>query len=123
MSKPRVDIVDMAPADLRRTLPDVTSLIEDFAISCNPLERGSFTLLVDARTSARYCECHVKAQTIVELSTVDVPLDPDEQPEYRANREIVEDAVAYQTMKDDARLRRSFSNIVVEFTRDFEPTP
>lgn len=61
-----------------------------------------------------------QSQYSVALSTVDVPLDPEEQPDYRANREIVEDAVAYQAMKDDAALRRSFSNIVVEYTRDFQ---
>jgi len=50
------------------------------------------------------------------LSTIDVPLDPDEQAEYRANREIAEDHAAYERMKSDALAGRAFSNIVAEFT-------
>lgn len=54
------------------------------------------------------------------LATIDVPLDPEEQPDYRANREIVEDHVAYEKMKADAQERRTFSNLVAEFTRSFD---
>jgi len=121
MPNSRPQIVDTTPEGLKATLPDITQLLADFLDACTPLERAQLTLLIDSRTDARYCECHVKASTLVTLSTVDVPLDPEEQPDYRANREIVEDAVAYQAMKDDAALKRSFSNIVVEYTRDFQP--
>jgi hypothetical protein len=41
-------------------------------------------------------------------------LDLDE-PEYRANRNLVLNASAFATMKDDALKRRSFSNIVAEY--------
>ena len=109
------------PEDLATKSPDITALVTDFVESCFPLEKAGLTVLQDARTNARYTECHIKASTLVDLATVDVPLDPEEQPDYRANREIVEDAEAYQTMKDDAKQRRSFSNIVVEFARDFDP--
>lgn len=51
----------------------------------------------------------------MEGATTDVPLDPEEQGEYRANRDIVDDHVAFERMKDDASKRRSFSNIVAEF--------
>src|ERR1700728_3656690 len=46
-----------------------------------------------------FCECHVKASKLIPLGTIDVPLDPDEQSEYRANREIVSDAAAFARMK------------------------
>ena len=49
-----------------------------------------------------------------------MPLDPDDQAEYRANRDIVEDAQAFEAMKEDAKRNRSFSNIVTEYTRDFD---
>ena len=39
------------------------------------------------------------AKDLLKLSTTDVPLDPDEQAEYRANRDIVEDDVAFDQMK------------------------
>jgi hypothetical protein len=94
----------------------VRSLVEEFVSTCEPLESGRVYVLVDKRTNSRFCECYIRAEKLVRLSTIDVPLDPEDQPEYRANRELVEDAVAFQTMKDDARARRTFSNIVAEYT-------
>ena len=95
--------------------------VEDFTLvalksTLEPLE-GSKNLLVftDNRTGARYCECHLRAKKLTALGTTDTPLDPDEQPEYRANRDLVENAPAFRRMKDDALKRRSFSGIVTEF--------
>lgn len=61
--------------------------------------------LTDSRTGARYCECHIKGSTIVSLGTIDVPLDPEEQPDYRANRDIVVNNAAFQAMIKDAKQR------------------
>lgn len=91
-----------------------------FVDQFKPLEAASVQLLTDHRTGALYCECHIKANKLIALGTTDVPLDPEEQAEYRANREIVENAPAYARMIDDAKLRRSFSNIVAEFTTEFD---
>ena len=97
-------------------------LLQEFAKEFQPLEKPNQLLeLTDSRTGARYCECHIKGSSIVPLGTVDVPLDPDEQPEYRANREIVVNNGAYQTMIKDAQQKRSFSNIVAEYTKEFDP--
>jgi hypothetical protein len=112
---PKINVIDVAPDSLVENLQDVSDLIEDFARKCMPLEIENLYLLTDARTNARYCECHIRANTIVHLSTIDVPLDPDEQYEYRANREIIEDHAAYAKMKNDALAGRTFSNIVAEF--------
>jgi hypothetical protein len=98
------------------------SLLQAFAKEFQPLETHDRLLeLTDSRTGARYCECHLKGSKIVSLGTIDVPLDPEEQPDYRANRDIVLNSSAFQTMKEDAKQRRSFSNIVAEFTKDFDP--
>ena len=91
-----------------------------FMEAFTPLEAPNVLLLADNRTNARYCECHIKASKLIALGTTDVPLDPEEQAEYRANREIVENAPAYERMIDDAKQRRSFSNIVAEFTMEFD---
>jgi len=89
---------------------------------CQPLEQSSLHLLADRCTDALFCECHILGSILVAHGTVDVPLDPDEQPEYRANRELVEDHVAYERMKVDALSGRAFSNLVIEFreTKDDE---
>jgi hypothetical protein len=91
-----------------------------FLAEFGPLEAPNVLLLTDHRTGARYSECHVKASKLIALGTTDVPLDPEEQAEYRANREIVENAPAYARMIEDAKLRRVFSNIVAEFTIEFD---
>jgi hypothetical protein len=91
-----------------------------FLAQFSPLENPHVLLLVDHRTGALYCECHIFASNLIELGTIDVPLDPDEQPEYRANREIVENAPAYARMIEDAKLGRTFSNLVAEFTTEFD---
>ena len=75
-------------------------------------------LLIDHRTGAKFCECQIDGQTLTSLGTTDTPLDPDDQSEYRANRELVENAPAFARMKEDALNRRSFSGIVLEFVPD-----
>jgi len=100
--------------------PDVLENIRSFALKCEPLEKNALLLLEDLRTGALFVECHVRASRIVLLGTTDVPLDPDEQPEYRANREIVEDHVAFARMKEDALAHRTFSNIVAEYADSFD---
>ena len=101
-----------------------SAAFDAFLLAFEPLEAPHVKLLTDHRTGARYCECHVKAEKLIGLGTTDVPLDPEEQAEYRANRELVEDAPAYERMVSDAHDRRTFSNIVAEYTTDFgEATP
>src|SRR5215472_11509354 len=87
--KSKFNIKNIVPAKLER-VKDVNPLVEAFLQTVQPLEAVDVLhVLVDARTNARYCECHVPANKLVPLSTTDVPLDPEEQQEYRANREIV----------------------------------
>jgi hypothetical protein len=96
-------------------------LLQEFAKNFQPLETEHQLLeLTDSRTGARYCECHLKGSKIVPLGTTDVPLDPEEQPDYRANRDIVVNNAAFQTMIKDAKKKRSFSNIVAEYTNEFD---
>lgn len=106
------------PQEYASRADDVLPLVEEFIKLCNPLEAGAIHLLADRRTGAIFCECHILASVLLQYGTVDVPLDPEEQPEYRANREIVEDHVAYERMCQDAKGGRSFSNLVVEFRND-----
>jgi hypothetical protein len=98
----------------------IRELVEDFCIVAEPLEHAHLPLLQDRRTGATYIECHIRANKLISLGTVDVPLDPEEQPEYRANRDIVEDHVAFEQMKEDAAQRRTFSNLVCEFSRAYD---
>ena len=106
------------------SIPDwVSLLLVQFSDELQPFEmtgRLALCVFTDDRTGAWFCECHVKASKLAEFSTTDVPLDPDDQSEYRANRDVVEDAYAFKIMKDDAKLGRMFSNIVAEYTKEFD---
>jgi hypothetical protein len=115
-------IKPVLPVDLQTQLSIPEALLSNFIEICEPSESADVLhVFVDARTSALYSECHISAVKLAALATTDVPLDPDDQAEYRANREIVADHVAFKAMKTDAKGRRSFSNIVAEFTTEFDP--
>jgi hypothetical protein len=108
---------------MQKNKPDVHQILEQFQAKFSPLEGpAKLVLLIDRRTAASFCECHVKGSTLVQLGTIDAPLDPDEQPDYRANREIRLNHPAFMKMKEDARKGRTFSNIVCEFTEEFDPS-
>lgn len=86
-----------------------------------PNEQGQLVVMIDNRTGAHFIECHIRAESLISYGTTDVPLDPEDQSEYRANREMVLNAPAFKKMKFDAVEGRTFSNIVAEFSEDFEP--
>lgn len=89
----------------------------DLVAALAPMEGlDKLFIIIDERTGARYCECHVRGSKFVELATPDAPLDPDEQGDYRANRDVVSNAPAFAKMKSDAKARRSFSGIVAEYS-------
>lgn len=111
MAKPKADLTPAA----------ISKAFKEFANAFLPFEGAHLHVYADGRTDAWSCECHIMADKLISLGTVDVPLDPDDQPEYRANREVVGNSSAFERMMEDAKLRRSFSNIVTEYRKDFEP--
>jgi len=104
-----------------RSDEDLKPIINNFKQECSPLGSDEgLLMLTDKRTGARYCECHLKGSTLGQLATIDVPLDPTNQAQYRANREVLTDDPAFKKMQDDAKKGRSFSNIVAEYTKEFD---
>ena len=100
---------------------NIKTLVNDFMEDFDILEKETANVLTDNKTGAFYIECNIKANDIIDKSTIDVPLDPDEQPDYRANREIAEKNTAYLNMIEDAKERRVFSNIIAEYNVKFDP--
>lgn len=98
----------------------IAKMIEDFVNTCAPVDALPLLVMKDSATGAIFIEAHVPASKFVPAATVDVPLDPDEQADYRANREVVEDHVAFAKMKEDALTGRAFSNLVCEYSRTFD---
>lgn len=99
---------------------DIKKSIAEFCDRFSPIE-STLCIFEDLKTKALYCECHILADNIVSLGTIDSPLDSENQAEYRANRDVVEDNTAFAQMKEDAKNKRSFSNIVSEYVTSFDP--
>lgn len=92
---------------------------KELVATLDPLEGlDNLFIITDERTGARYSDCHVRGSKFVEFATPDAPLDPDEQGDYRANRDVVSNAPAFARMKSDAKARRSFSGIVAEYSHE-----
>ena len=117
MSRGTKELDDRLVGDLN---DEVRETIEDFIRSCKPVDALPLLVLKDKATGAIFVEVHLLASDFVAAATIDVPLDPEDQAEYRANREVVEDHIAFAKMKDDAKSARMFSNLVCEFTRAFD---
>lgn len=93
--------------------------VEEFCSKFSPVEE-TINIFEDEITRALFCECHIYANKIVTLSTIDSPLDSENQPDYRANRDVAVDNTAFLQMKEDAISKRSFSNIVAEYITTFD---
>jgi hypothetical protein len=100
--------------------PEMDEMLADFVQICLPVDALPFLVMRDKATGALFVEVHVLGSRLVPAATIDVPLDPEEQADYRANREMVEDHAAFLKMREDAKNARSFSNLVCEFTRSFD---
>lgn len=98
---------------------DIQKTVAGFLADLKPVEPPeTLILFTDNRTGARFYDCHVHAKELVSFATTDVALDPEEQEEYRANREVVTDDPDFLAMKEDAKARRSFSNLVTEYVQE-----
>lgn len=102
-----------------QTKKHIQNSIEEFCGIFLPVEE-TIIVFEDENTKALYCECHICAEKLIQYSTIDSPLDSENQPDYRANRDVVEDNAAFVQMKADAVAKRSFSNIVTEYTTAFD---
>ena len=73
-------IRNVVPADLVGQVENVDDVVSDFLTAAVPFEAGEgISVFVDACTGARFCECHISAEKLIGLGTIDVPLDPDDQ--------------------------------------------
>jgi hypothetical protein len=80
----KTNILDHTGSAESKHKTEILGLLLDFATVSDPLERLHLCLLKDMRTGAAYVECHIRANKVNELGTVDVPLDPEEQAECEA---------------------------------------
>ncbi|MCZ7383383.1 MAG: hypothetical protein O8C63_01395 [Candidatus Methanoperedens sp.] len=77
-------------------------------------------LLHDKKTDAIYTECHILAETLAGRMDIDVPIDPDFQPQFRANRDFRPHDLTYIKMVEDSKHGRQFSDIIIEYDTKHE---
>jgi len=73
----------------------------------------------DGKSKAFYIECHIPASVNHSLLDINAELDPEEQSEYRANRELQPQHKAFKKMLSDAKAGRQFSDIIIEYNKSY----
>ena len=76
-------------------------------------------VFLDEKSGAVYCECHIRGKDLTDLGDPDATIDPDLQEEFRANRELEPDNPLFLQMVDDAEKGRKFSDIVLEYSTEY----
>lgn len=96
----------------------IVDQLESFRDQVPTFERSNnipYVLSQDGKSGAYYFLCHIPAKEAIDLIDYEAVIDPEEQDEYRANREILADHRSFSTMIGDAQNGREFVDIVVEY--------
>ena len=102
----------------------LNNLILEFRANVPTLEasrRMPFMLLQDGKSLAYYIECHLKATDAIPLVDLDAVLDPEEQEQFRLQRELQVTNSAFIRMCADAVERRQFADIIAEYDSSYRP--
>ena len=103
---------------------EVVEIIRQFKSEIPTLESDKklpFVLLQDGKSQAYYIECHIKASVAIPLADMDAVLDPEEQEQFRLQRELRPTNPAFLRMCSDAIENRQFSDIIAEYDTSYRP--
>ena len=104
--------------------PDIetTSKIADFISKIDTYEKTinrPLLILFDLKTEVFYTECHTEKDELIKLKDDDATIDPEYQEEYRLNRTLQPENPDFLIMKEDAAKGRQFSDIVIEYNKEY----
>lgn len=77
-------------------------------------------ILFDSKTKVFYTECHINKDELKKFKDDNATIDPENQEEYRLNRSLQPDNPDFIVMKEDAKKGRQFSDIVIEYNKDYK---
>jgi hypothetical protein len=103
---------------------DVENRVSEFLKTVRTLEHKTNSPIVisqDGKTGGYYIKCSIPANIVCGLLNVNARLDPGSTQSYRANRELLLKHRTYQKMKSDAAAGREFHDIIVEYTKEYDP--
>jgi len=75
----------------------------------------------DGKRGSYYIRCSIAASIVCDLLDLDARLDPNSSVSFRANRELLLKHNTYRRMKQDGEAGREFSDIIVEYSRQYTP--
>ena len=112
------------PDQFTPPIESILQLVDEFRGSVPSIEAESnlpFILLQDGRSQAYYLECHVKSSDAVPLVDLDAALEPEEQEQFRLQRDLQVTNPAFLRMCADAIGNRQFSDIIAEYDPSYRP--
>ncbi|MBI5021731.1 MAG: hypothetical protein HZB59_09855 [Ignavibacteriales bacterium] len=96
----------------------IITLIKDFRTQIEILEvknAQQIQLFQDGKNDAYYIDTHILSSVVGDFLDYAASLDPEEQEEIKANRNLQSIHKAFLRMQDDAKKGRQFNDIIVEF--------
>ena len=107
-----IDFID------KKTISEIEMFYEEIGTLEKDLGRG-LIILLDKKSGAFYSECHIKAPELIKYCDIDAVIDPDNQEEFRLNRVLNRNHSAFKDMLSDAKEGRQFSDLVIDFNKDY----
>jgi len=107
----------------RKCPQQIIDAVKDFDEEIATLEKKeglSFIIFKDGKSNAFYIECHINADVALPLIDFEPALDIEEQPDYKANRDLQPLHKAYIQMQNDAKTGRQFSDLIIEYNNEYK---
>ncbi|MBI4085723.1 MAG: hypothetical protein HY433_00540 [Candidatus Liptonbacteria bacterium] len=103
---------------------DTTKILDDFFDTIPTLEKElekTLLVLFDSKTKVFYTLCNIKKKNFVGLVDKNAVIDPDLQEDYKLNRDLQPNNPDFKEMQNDASKGRQFTDIVVEYNKQYKP--
>lgn len=114
-------IIDPSVGEPDAQIIDEITQFRDDIITFESQNKLPFILFQDGKSEAYYLECHIQASDVIPLIDLDAVLDPEEQEQFRLQRELQPGHRSFLRMISDAKENRQFSDIIAEYTQSYRP--
>jgi len=98
--------------------------VQTFLKEIETLEKNlNSTVIIcqDGKSLAYYIRCSISVNIVCPLLDLNARLDPKSQDSFRANRELLLEHNTFKRMKLDAENGREFSDIIIEYSKEYTP--
>ena len=75
----------------------------------------------DGKSKAYYIKCNIEGSVAAGVCDLNARLDVDSEEAFRSNRELLLKKRTYKNMRSDALRGREFNDVIVEYSRTYEP--